>query len=84
MSIGRAILMRMFGHPRGLLGRVRGVILARTNRRHVAWVVGPPAVRREDSVLDVGRGPGGAIQMLAEKARRVAGIDPSAECCVRR
>ena len=56
-----------------------GVILARTNRRHAAWVVGLLDVRRDDRVLDVGCGPGVALQMLAGKARRVAGIDPSKE-----
>ena len=79
MSIGRTILMRMFGHPRGLLGRLGGVILARTNRRHAAWVVGLLHVRREDRVLDVGCGPGVAVQILADRARHVAGIDPSKE-----
>jgi ubiquinone/menaquinone biosynthesis C-methylase UbiE len=79
MSIGRTILMRMFGHPRGLLGRLGGVILARTDRRHAAWGVDLLAAQREDSVLDVGCGPGVAVQMLAGTARHVAGIDPSAE-----
>ena len=79
MSIGGTILMRMFGHPSGVLGRLGGVILARTNRRHAAWVVGLLDVRRDDRVLDVGCGPGVALQMLASKARCVAGIDPSKE-----
>lgn len=77
MSIGRTILMRMFGHPRGLLGRLGGVILARTNRRHAGWIVDLLDVRGEDRLLDVGCGPGVAVQVLADRARHVAGIDPS-------
>ena len=36
MSIGSDTLMRMFGRPRGLLGLLGGVIMARVNRRHAA------------------------------------------------
>ena len=79
MSIGSDILMRMFGCPRGLLGRLGGIILARANRRHAAWVVGLLDIRQQDSVLEIGIGPGVAVAMLAARARRVAGIDPSRE-----
>jgi SAM-dependent methyltransferase len=77
MSIGSDILMRMFGCPRGLLGWLGGVILARTNRPHAAWVVGLLDVRQQDSVLEIGFGPGVAIELLVHKAHRVAGVDPS-------
>jgi SAM-dependent methyltransferase len=77
MSIGSDILMRMFGYPRGFLGWLGGVILARTNRRHAAWAVGLLDVRQQDSVLEIGFGPGVAIQLLVPKAHRVAGVDPS-------
>jgi hypothetical protein len=30
MSIGGAILLRVFGRPRALLGRLGGIIIART------------------------------------------------------
>lgn len=79
MSTGRNILMRMFGCPRGPLGWLGGIILARTNRRCAAWVVGLLDVRQQDSVLEIGFGPGVAIEMLATKAGCVAGVDPSAE-----
>jgi hypothetical protein len=29
MSVGRSVLMRMFGRPRGVLGRLGGSIMAR-------------------------------------------------------
>ncbi len=79
MSLGRAILLRMFGRPHGLLGRLGGIIMARTNRSYAAWVVDTIGVQPEDNVLDIGCGPGVAIELLAAKARRVAGLDPSAE-----
>jgi SAM-dependent methyltransferase len=79
MSIGRSILMRTFGHPRGLLGRLGGIIMARANYRHAAWVIDLLDLQETDTVLEVGFGPGVAIQLLAESARHVAGVDPSAE-----
>jgi ubiquinone/menaquinone biosynthesis C-methylase UbiE len=79
MTIGRSILMRMFGHPRGLLGRLGGVIMARGNRRYAVWVIDLLDVQQHDNVLEVGFGPGVAIQLLAGSARHVAGVDASPE-----
>jgi ubiquinone/menaquinone biosynthesis C-methylase UbiE len=79
MGIGSDILMRTFGRPSGVLGRLGGMILARTNRRYAAWVVDLLDVRQPDRVLEIGFGPGVAIQMLAARAAYVAGVDPSAE-----
>jgi ubiquinone/menaquinone biosynthesis C-methylase UbiE len=79
MSIGRSILMRTFGRPRGLLGRLGGIIMARANYRHAAWVIDLLDVREPDTVLEIGFGPGVAIQLLAGSTRHVAGVDPSAE-----
>ena len=36
-------------------------------------------VRRQDQVLEIGFGPGVAIEMLAARAAHVAGVDPSVE-----
>jgi ubiquinone/menaquinone biosynthesis C-methylase UbiE len=79
MGIGRNMLVRMFGRPSGPLGRLGGMIMARTNRRHAAWVVDLLDVRQQDRVLEIGFGPGVAIELLSAKAGYVAGIDPSAE-----
>ena len=79
MGIGSDILMRTFGRPSGVLGRLGGVILARTNRRYAAWVVDLLDVQQPDRVLEIGFGPGVAIEMLAARAAHVAGVDPSAE-----
>jgi ubiquinone/menaquinone biosynthesis C-methylase UbiE len=75
------ILVRMFGHPEGILGRLGGLIMARTNRECAAWVVGLLDVGPNESVLEVGFGPGVGIELLAQRAVAgyVAGIDPSIE-----
>jgi SAM-dependent methyltransferase len=44
-----------------------------------AWAVDLLDVQAADTVLEVGFGPGAAIQLLSGSARHVAGVDPSAE-----
>jgi ubiquinone/menaquinone biosynthesis C-methylase UbiE len=81
MTVAGAILMRTFGRPQGLLGRLGGIILARANRPFAQEVVALLDVRASEKVLEVGFGPGVGIELLAEAARtgRIAGIDPSRE-----
>jgi ubiquinone/menaquinone biosynthesis C-methylase UbiE len=79
MSMTRNLLMRMFGRPRGLLGRLGGVIMARMNEACGAWVCGLLELGPDDRVLEIGFGPGAIIRRLSSSAAHVAGIDPSAE-----
>jgi ubiquinone/menaquinone biosynthesis C-methylase UbiE len=81
MSFGDRILLRMFGRPKGLLGRIGGLILARFNRAFAEEIVTLLDVRAAERVLEVGFGPGVAIELLAGAASmgKVAGIDPSTE-----
>ena len=81
MSILKPILMHMCGRPRGLLGRLGGHIMARTNAECGAWVSDLLEIASNDSVLEVGFGPGALINHLSKlaPAGRVAGIDPSRE-----
>jgi ubiquinone/menaquinone biosynthesis C-methylase UbiE len=81
MSVMRTILMRMFGRPRGLLGRLGGIIMARMNEDCGAWVTDLLEIGPRDSVLEVGFGPGAIIQRLSKlaSAGHIAGIDPSRE-----
>jgi ubiquinone/menaquinone biosynthesis C-methylase UbiE len=79
MSIMRNILLRAFGRPRGVLGRMGGIVMARMNADCGAWVADLLAVASNDNVLEVGFGPGVAIQRLSRLAGHVAGIDPSRE-----
>ena len=81
MSVTRSILLRAFGRPQGLLGRVGGMIMARMNADCGAWVTGLLELRPNDRVLEVGFGPGVVIQRLSNlmRAGSIAGIDASPE-----
>jgi ubiquinone/menaquinone biosynthesis C-methylase UbiE len=81
MAIGERILMRMFGRPEGVLGRLGGIILARTNRSFAQELVALLDVGSSEKVLEVGFGPGVGIELLARAATKgsIAGVDPSAE-----
>jgi ubiquinone/menaquinone biosynthesis C-methylase UbiE len=81
MSAMRTILMRTFGRPQGILGRLGGVIMARTNADCGVWVSDLLEVKPNDSVLEVGFGPGVIIQHLSKLATAgyVAGADVSPE-----
>jgi ubiquinone/menaquinone biosynthesis C-methylase UbiE len=76
-----AILMHAFGRPRGLLGRLGGLMMARTNAPCAAWVVTLLKIQPEDRVLEVGFGPGVAIQLMTRltPVSFVAGVDASQE-----
>lgn len=71
-------LLEQFGRPSGLLGRLAGVLMAQGDADD-RWVVDLLDVRPDDRVLEVGFGPGVAIELIAERARSgfVAGVDPS-------
>lgn len=74
-------LIRNFGGPRGLLGRVALGMMARRNREKNAWVVAQLAVAPGDAYLDVGCGPGLALEAAHGRIGAdglVAGVDPSA------
>lgn len=77
----RAVLGHSFGRPRGILGRLGGAVMARRNREVNAWVVGLLDLAPDHQVLEVGFGPGVAIEALAQAVPRgrVCGVDPSAQ-----
>jgi tRNA A58 N-methylase Trm61 len=73
--------MHMFGRPHGVLGWLGGLVMARTNEACGVWVTELLEVGPNDTVLEVGFGPGVIIQRLAKLASsgHLAGIDPSRE-----
>lgn len=81
MNLKRRLLLRAFGRPRGLLGRIGGLVMARANRRYAEWAVRLLAVQPGDAVLEIGFGPGVAVELLAARtpAGYIAGIDVSPE-----
>jgi len=74
-------LVLQFGHPRGWPGRLVGGVMAHrsSNRRRNLWAVSLLDVQAADRVLEVGFGPGVAINELARLAHHgaVYGIDHS-------
>lgn len=77
-----ALLFRMFGRPRGLLGRIGGrLMIGRDKREMGEWVLSELDVESTDHVLEVGFGPGIAIRLAADATPEgfVAGVDYSPE-----
>src|SRR6266540_1811922 len=68
-----------FAHPKGLLGRFVGIILALKNRARNAWTISMLNIQPNDQVLEIGFGRGQAIQEIAKLTPNgfVAGIDLS-------
>jgi hypothetical protein len=77
MSFTQNVLMRMFGRPQGVLGRLGGIIMAHTNEDCGAWVTELLEIGPNDSVLEVGFGPGLIIKRLSTLAStgHVAGVE---------
>jgi ubiquinone/menaquinone biosynthesis C-methylase UbiE len=63
------------------MGRLGGLVMARMNAECGAWVCGLLEIGSNDSVLEVGFGPGVVIQRLSQLATagHIAGIDYSRE-----
>ncbi|WP_351226195.1 methyltransferase domain-containing protein [Streptomyces sp. NPDC002133] len=66
-----------FAHPSGVLGRLAGRFMLRTNKQDD--VLDVLDVRPGDQVLEVGNGPGGLVRLLTARtgAALVRGVDPS-------
>jgi ubiquinone/menaquinone biosynthesis C-methylase UbiE len=77
----RRAIVRQFGHPTGLVGRLVGLIMTTraSNRTRNRRTVELLDIRPDDRVLEVGHGPGLALAWAAERATRgtVVGIDHS-------
>jgi 2-polyprenyl-3-methyl-5-hydroxy-6-metoxy-1,4-benzoquinol methylase len=76
----KEFITSQFGLPRGLTGKLVGWIMAVENRKRNEWAVQQMNVKPDDNVLEIGFGPGVAIQEIARRATNgfVAGVDPSA------
>ena len=76
--IGRFIAGK-FRNPTGVFGRLVGSAMARGNEPASRWTVSLLNIQPDSHILEVGFGPGVAIQYASEKAVKglVAGIDAS-------
>ncbi|MDQ3152396.1 MAG: methyltransferase domain-containing protein [Actinomycetota bacterium] len=77
-------LMRLldagFGHPRGVLGRLGGALMAYGNSEQERWAVEQARLVPEQRVLVVGHGPGLGLRLAAAAVSPgglVVGVDPS-------
>ena len=79
MRLVESILMRAFGHPPGVLGRLGGLIMSRTNQRMAQRAVGLLGVQPSDRVLAEAKRTG--QQAIAPKPGQIVEIDgpPSLE-----
>ncbi len=81
MRSPRDALVAQFGNPNGFLGRVAGFIMRfrSSNRERNRRTLEILDIRPEDAVLEIGFGPGLAIEQAAQLAQRgkVMGIDHS-------
>ena len=77
----RNLVVRQFENPSGLLGRMAGWIMAHreSNRRRNGWAVSLLGIEPHHQVLELGCGPGIALEYAAKRATegRVVGVDHS-------
>ena len=77
----RKIIVAQFGNPHGLLGRLAGWIMANrpSNRERNSWTVDLLELRPADRVLEIGCGPGLALEGCLAQATEgaVVGLDHS-------
>jgi cyclopropane fatty-acyl-phospholipid synthase-like methyltransferase len=76
--IGRFIATQ-FRKPSGLLGRLIGNGMARSNEPEARWTIDLLTIQPDTRVLEIGVGPGVAIHYAAQQAVQghVSGIDYS-------
>ena len=78
------LLMRLvdpaFGHPRGVMGRLGGALMARGNAEQERWAIEHAALRSSERVLVIGHGPGIGLGLAATAVGptgHVVGVDPA-------
>lgn len=72
-------VLDQFEHPHGTPGRLVGWILTWANRSINERLVAELTLRGDERVLEIGYGPGVALEMMAAKLPRgsLSGVDPS-------
>lgn len=72
-------LAKQFRKPEGILGRLAGMVMFFENRKINRWTIDRIAVQPGDYILEVGFGPGYAIEELLKRYRnlKIDGLDVS-------
>jgi SAM-dependent methyltransferase len=72
-------LVRSFGDPRGVGGRIAGLVMAHrsSNVQRSRWAVDLLELQPTDRVLEVGCGPGVALKAARSHTQHVVGVDRS-------
>ncbi|MGK5093697.1 methyltransferase domain-containing protein [Deltaproteobacteria bacterium TL4] len=77
----REKLVSQFGKPQGILGHVAGIIMALrpSNKERNRWTLDLLQIKPDDHVLEIGFGPGFAIQHVSKMLAKgkITGIDYS-------
>jgi ubiquinone/menaquinone biosynthesis C-methylase UbiE len=77
----RPFLRAQFGQPRGMVGAIAGRLMARdkSNTERIRWTLSLLDLKPEDRVLEIGFGPGIAVEQASRIASDgfVAGVDHS-------
>ena len=70
---------KQFGNPAGFMGNIVGKILAANNKERTGWVLSFMDVKPDDKILEIGYGPGLAIEKLEKKIKNglIVGVDVS-------
>jgi ubiquinone/menaquinone biosynthesis C-methylase UbiE len=75
----KQMIIKQFGKPTGVVGRLIGSLMAIKNKDRVRWTVKKLQVRPSDILLEIGYGPGVTVAKLANylTSSFIAGIDHS-------
>ena len=77
----KKFLRSQFGRPTGFFGRIAGKIMERTrsNQDRIRWTISLLDIRPDDRLLEIGFGPGFAIDLISRIASEgiVVGVDHS-------
>ncbi len=73
------LLAKQFEKPEGILGKLAGKIMYFENRKINKWTIRKLNIKRRDSILEVGYGPGYSIRYIMDNYRHVEadGVDVS-------
>ena len=72
-----SLIDRQYRQPTGIIGQFVGRRMARQHQPENAWTVSLLDIQPTDRVLEVGFGPGIAVELLAAQASQgfIAGVD---------